>query len=204
MAGRDERRDRDLDDWFDEPAPPPARRARPRQTRADADAPPPAQSTSEDWLGGDARPARRPRPGLPGLLSEPRLAIAAAIALVLLLVVGLALGGVFSSATPRRAATTIVSTHAANTTAPSTATQRASGTVAAPSIPLKPGDQGPAVKVLQRALASLGYPSGSVDGTYGPSTQSAVAQFQAASKLTPDGILGPQTLAALRAALKRH
>jgi peptidoglycan hydrolase-like protein with peptidoglycan-binding domain len=78
------------------------------------------------------------------------------------------------------------------------------GVVAAPSIPLKPGDQGPAVKVLQRALASLGYSPGSVDGSYGPSTQRAVARFQAASNLAPDGILGPQTLAALRAALQPH
>jgi hypothetical protein len=203
MAGRDERRDRDLDDWFDEPKPPPARRARPR---APADiAPPPAGSAGEDWVGGGVPPGRPPRSRFPGALSEPRLAIAAAVVLVLLLVVGLALGGVFSSSKPPRAATTtVVSTHAVTTTPPSTATQPPSGGIAAPSIPLKPGDQGPAVKVLQRALASLGYSAGAVDGTYGPSTQRAVARFQAASNLTPDGVFGPQTLAALRAALRAH
>jgi Putative peptidoglycan binding domain. len=56
--------------------------------------------------------------------------------------------------------------------------------------------------VLQRALASLAYSPGAVDGNYGTSTQRAVARFQSFSNLTPDGILGPQTLLALRNALK--
>lgn len=93
---------------------------------------------------------------------------------------------------------TTVSTHARITTATLTATQP----TAAPAGPLKPGDRGSEVKVLQRALASLGYSPGKVDGDYGAATQSAVTRFQKASKLTPDGILGPKTLLALRAALK--
>jgi peptidoglycan hydrolase-like protein with peptidoglycan-binding domain len=44
-----------------------------------------------------------------------------------------------------------------------------------PRTTLKPGDTGVQVKVLQRALASLGYSAGAVDGQYGPATKQAVA-----------------------------
>jgi Putative peptidoglycan binding domain len=199
MAGRDERRGRDLDDWFDEPKPPIARRARPNEPRARADVAS-APAGEDDWLdGSDVRPARGPR--FAGL-SERRRAIATVVALVVLLALGLALSGVFNSATPRRAATTTVATHARTTTATSTATQPQLSLTAAPSGSLKPGDQGSEVKALQRALASLGYSPGAVDGNYGPSTQRAVARFQSVSNLTQDGILSPQTLLALRNALK--
>jgi peptidoglycan hydrolase-like protein with peptidoglycan-binding domain len=57
------------------------------------------------------------------------------------------------------------------------------------------------VKVLQRALAAVGFSPGSVDGDYGPSTQSALEKFQTSKGLTPDGVLGPATLAALQKAL---
>jgi peptidoglycan hydrolase-like protein with peptidoglycan-binding domain len=127
--------------------------------------------------------------------------LAAVVALVVLLVIGLAVGGVFGGSTPRRAATTLVTTHVPTTTVTKTATQPRSNAIAAPSGPLKLGDSGAQVRVLQRALASLGYSSGAIDGSYGPSTQQAVARFQAAAKLTPDGILGPQTLQALKNAL---
>ena len=67
---------------------------------------------------------------------------------------------------------------------------------------MKPGDQGSQVRLLQRALASLGYAPGPVDGRYGPSTQQALTRLQRASGLTADGILGPKTLAALTQALR--
>lgn len=199
MAGRDDRQGRDLDDWFDEPQPPRARRTRPSAPPPDDEVEP--RASEDDWLGGRAQLSRGPRLGGPGGLANPRLAIAAAVALVVLLVIGLAVAGVFGSSTPRRAATTVVTTHAGTTTAATTTTTTQPSVTAAPSGPLKPGDSGAQVKVLQRALASLGYSPGTIDGTYGPSTQQAVARFQAAAKLTPDGILGPQTLAALRTAL---
>ncbi len=202
MAGRDERHGRDLDDWFDEPQAPSARRLRANVHRAEVGAP---RADGDDWVGGgDRQPQRGPRSGFIGVLSEPRRAMAAAVALVVLLVLGLALGGVFDSATPRPAAGETAATHAGATTAPSTATQPRSTATAAPSGPLKPGDQGSEVKVLQRALASLGYSPGAVDGSYGASTERAVAGFQSSSKLTSDGILGPQTLLALRTALKNY
>jgi putative peptidoglycan binding protein len=206
MAGRDERRGRDLDDWFGEPELPIARRARPNEARARADVASSPTASGDDWLGGgdgDVRPAHEPRFRPLGALSKPRLVIAAIVALLVLLGLALALSGVFSSATPRRAATATGPTHAGTTTAAPTATQpQSSPTTAAPAGPLKPGDKGSEVKVLQRALASLGYSPGAVDGKYGTSTQRAVTRFQSFSKLTPDGILGPQTLRALRIALK--
>jgi g-D-glutamyl-meso-diaminopimelate peptidase len=58
------------------------------------------------------------------------------------------------------------------------------------------------VKLLQQALARLGYPVGAVDGVYGPSTEQAVVRFQRAAGLDADGILGPNTLRALAKAIR--
>jgi peptidoglycan hydrolase-like protein with peptidoglycan-binding domain len=74
-------------------------------------------------------------------------------------------------------------------------------TTEAPAQTLKPGDTGSQVKVLQQALKALGFPAGTPDGDYGPSTQNAVEQFQASKNLTADGIVGPDTLDAIRKAL---
>ena len=54
-------------------------------------------------------------------------------------------------------------------------------------------------RLLQRELNGLGYTVGAIDGTYGPATVSAVKAFQQANGLTPDGVVGSKTLAALRA-----
>ena len=55
----------------------------------------------------------------------------------------------------------------------------------------------PAVRDLQRLLATAGYPPGRIDGRYGPRTTSAVVRYQANSGLRVDGVAGPLTLAAL-------
>jgi len=59
------------------------------------------------------------------------------------------------------------------------------------------GDKGGQVSVLQQMLAKAGFDPGGVDGDFGPKTQSAVRRFQAARGLQVDGVVGPQTMAAL-------
>lgn len=65
---------------------------------------------------------------------------------------------------------------------------------------LRRGSRGLAVSALQRGLITLGAQIAE-DGTFGPNTERAVREFQARSGLTPDGIAGPRTKAALAAAL---
>ena len=62
---------------------------------------------------------------------------------------------------------------------------------------LKTGSEGTAVKQLQDQLKSLGYYRGSSDGKYGSGTTQAIKDFQAANKLTADGIAGKRTQDAL-------
>ncbi len=56
------------------------------------------------------------------------------------------------------------------------------------------------VRSLQRRLEGVGFPSGPVDGLFGPMTESALRRFQAAAGLAPDGVVGPATYKALRTA----
>jgi murein DD-endopeptidase MepM/ murein hydrolase activator NlpD len=56
------------------------------------------------------------------------------------------------------------------------------------------------VAQLQFLLAWHGFPSGPLDGHFGPRTGAAVRRFQVWSGLPPDGAAGPATLAALRTA----
>jgi peptidoglycan hydrolase-like protein with peptidoglycan-binding domain len=74
----------------------------------------------------------------------------------------------------------------------------------AAGITLKPGASGAPVRLLQLALATLGYSPGKVDGQYGPSTQQALIRFQRAAHLAPDGVFGPKTRTALAQALQAH
>jgi cytochrome c553 len=53
------------------------------------------------------------------------------------------------------------------------------------------------VRRIQRALAQLGFFHHVVTGFYGPVTTAAVSAFQRSVGLTPDGIWGPKTAAAL-------
>ena len=56
-----------------------------------------------------------------------------------------------------------------------------------------------AVRAVQAALERAGYTPGPADGRYGPLTEQAVMRLQAACGLRVDGIVGPLTLAELRA-----
>lgn len=57
---------------------------------------------------------------------------------------------------------------------------------------------------VQKALSSLGYDPGKVDGKDGPNTQKAVREFQASASIGIDGIVGPETRGALRDRLDRE
>lgn len=178
----------DPDDWFGDQDP---------EDRRPPDAPPDETvARPDDWL--DETVGREPRPSL--LQTIDRRMVTVAVSLIALLIAGLAAAGVFSSGgttppitTPSRTASTQTTT-AATTTAPAQQ-------LPAPATTLKPGDTGTQVAVLQRALASLGFSSGKVDGVYGPATTSALKRFQQLKGLTADGILGPATLRALGKAL---
>lgn len=61
---------------------------------------------------------------------------------------------------------------------------------------IKLGSQGSAVKLCQERLIRWGYVV-KPDKDFGPKTDNAVEQFQAAHALKPDGIVGPQTWNAL-------
>lgn len=63
---------------------------------------------------------------------------------------------------------------------------------------LKRGSSGPDVLTLQTTLKQLGFDPRGVDGGFGAGTEAAVIAFQKAKGLTPDGIVGPGTMAALQ------
>ena len=65
---------------------------------------------------------------------------------------------------------------------------------------LKKGDKGEAVRQAQALLLRRGYDLGKwgADGDFGSATEAAVRQFQRDAGLKQDGILGPETLEALR------
>jgi peptidoglycan hydrolase-like protein with peptidoglycan-binding domain len=69
--------------------------------------------------------------------------------------------------------------------------------------PLRQGESGPGVALLQFALAALGYSMPKTmsrivpDGIYGPETVAAVAAFQRDQRLSADGVAGHDTLGRL-------
>lgn len=92
------------------------------------------------------------------------------------------------------------------TTAPSPQETSPSGSATSFTLPegtkLELGQGDPAlVKQLQQALVAAGYEPGSVDGSFGPQTESAVTAFQQDNGLSADGVVGPETAAALNSAI---
>lgn len=63
------------------------------------------------------------------------------------------------------------------------------------------GCTGDDVAELQASLSRLGYNPGPIDGDFGARTEQAVREFQARQGLYVDGVVGPATAAALKAAL---
>ena len=79
-------------------------------------------------------------------------------------------------------------------------TRRALGRRGRPRLgsrPLARRARGWDVAALQFLLATHGFPSGAVDGGFGPRTDVALRRFQAWAGLGADGVAGPGTLAAL-------
>jgi hypothetical protein len=62
---------------------------------------------------------------------------------------------------------------------------------------LKSGSVGGDVLELQVRLAALGFSPGPIDGDFGPMTEQAVLNFQAANGLMVDGVVGLETRRAL-------
>jgi peptidoglycan L-alanyl-D-glutamate endopeptidase CwlK len=62
---------------------------------------------------------------------------------------------------------------------------------------LQEGAKGPEVMELQSRLKQLGFPPGTIDGTFGPATEAAVLAFQNSQGLLADGIVGEKTATAL-------
>jgi murein L,D-transpeptidase YcbB/YkuD len=102
--------------------------------------------------------------------------------------------------------TTTPSTTSPSTTTPSTTTptEAPSGFTLPEGTKLRRGeDADPAVVTqLQEALTAAGYEPGPADGTYGRGTEAAVVAFQEANGLSADGVVGPETAAALNQALQ--
>jgi murein L,D-transpeptidase YcbB/YkuD len=179
----------DPDDWFGDQDP---------EERRLPDAPPDeAVAQADDWLDETVR--RQPRQSWAQTIDKRMVTVVAS--LIALLIAGLAAAGVFSSGGSPAPLSTPSLTTATQTTTTGTTTAPAQP-LPAPATTLTPGDKGPQVVVLQRALARLGFSSGKADGVYGPATTSALKRFQQSSGLKADGILGPVTLRALGQALK--
>jgi len=91
---------------------------------------------------------------------------------------------------------------------PTPTTPAPGGASGAPSVDLKRGAEGPAVRQLQDGLVKLGYMTreqvATGPGVFGPKTQAAVAKFQGDHGISPNsGIYGPKTRAALGAELNK-
>lgn len=61
----------------------------------------------------------------------------------------------------------------------------------------KRGSTGSVVRQIQQRLYSWGYYTDGIDGIYGSRTEAAVKYFQSKNGLTPDGVAGNATLAAI-------
>lgn len=70
-----------------------------------------------------------------------------------------------------------------------------------PGTALRQGSKGAAVQAMQQRLSDLGHSLG-VDGNFGPGTSKAVIAFQQDNNLGNDGVVGPNTWAALWGAQK--
>src|SRR5581483_4107008 len=147
-------------------------------------------------------PAGRPRPQDRGMrrsvmaLTAVALVMGAAAGILVVAGRGRRPLVVSSETTTTTAATTTTTaaTTATTATAPSTGPTT---TAPAPPAGLRTGATGPEVTRLQQRLAGLGFWLGAADGVFSAVTAHAVVAFQKLAGLPPDGIVGPDTSAAL-------
>jgi Putative peptidoglycan binding domain len=154
----------------------------------------------EDWLAEvteETPPPRRGPTAQPQVRRLDRLVVAAvaAAALILIIVLAFVLGGDDDGqVVPTTPTVTPTETAPATTTGAEPSQQVPEGGA------LTEGDSGRRVRLLQRALATLGYEV-TPDGEYGPATTEAVSAFQEDSDLDADGVAGAETIAAINEAL---
>lgn len=84
-------------------------------------------------------------------------------------------------------------------TLPLTLAQTSNATESKAAPDLEPGSKGKEVRVLQHLLKELEYFKGSLDGEYGPGTQTAVAKFQESKGLEANGIADAKTQKQIKA-----
>ena len=88
-------------------------------------------------------------------------------------------------------------TTAATTTVPTTTTSSSSTTTTSPY-----GGATLTTSIIQQELSILGYFEGEPDGILGPETEAALKEFQTDAGITVDGEYGPETYEALADALE--
>jgi peptidoglycan hydrolase-like protein with peptidoglycan-binding domain len=119
-----------------------------------------------------------------------------------------------TTTTTAAATTTTTAVKITTTTAPIAPIPTTTVTTVASSIPsgftkesptgsLAQGDFGPRVAAMQKKLKAIGNDPGPADGAFGEQTVKAVKAFQTAKALKADGIVGPQTQAAIDAACSK-
>jgi lysozyme family protein len=194
MEGREEG-EPGYDDWFDEPQP--LTESQSGANRGVYEDAPEVWALPEDEAPRGGGHGGEITIGNWTLTTTQAAIIAVSIVAVVLAI--LAAAGAFSSG---KAAVPPITTSplpkTVTVTNPATTT---TGTPQAPQQTLNPGDTGAQVKLLQQALTALGFSPGKADGDYGAATQAEVEKFQTSKGLTPDGVVGQQTLAALQQAL---
>jgi hypothetical protein len=177
-------------EWMDDPA----------AGTGDASAEPPP-SRGPRSLKSDLDRLRKGATASPGRLALLVLAAVVAAAIVAAIIAAVVAGG-----GDKEQASTTVETRPPATTPAETQPQPAPAPAppaitVSPTTTLRAGDEGAAVRTLQRALRRLGYSAVTVDGDYGAKTEGAVIAFQRAHDLTADGVVGPVTARAMNRAL---
>ena len=102
------------------------------------------------------------------------------------------------ASTPTPTPTPTATPNPAPTPAPAAAPAPAPAPATEPAL-LRAGDEGEPVAQVQRRLQELGYFLTAVDGVFGSNTQQAVWALQKTAGINRDGVVGPDTRAALDA-----